>query len=293
MRIAVTGKSGQVVTSLIERGTAAGHDVVPLGRPELDLADAGSIGHTLAAAEPEAIVSAAAYTAVDTAENEPDLAHAINGEGAAAVAAAAADLGVPLIHLSTDYVFDGRLDRPWTERDPTRPTGVYGVSKLAGEEAVLAIYPGNSAVLRTAWIYSPFGNNFVRTMLRLAGERDEVSVVVDQIGNPTNALDIADGVLEVAGNLIAHDAPALRGIFHMSGRGEASWAEFAQAVFAASAARGGPSAAVKPVGTSDYPTPARRPANSRLDCTKLARAHRVILPDWREALPPVVGRLLA
>ena len=293
MRIAVTGRSGQVVSSLIERGASAGHEIVPIGRPELDLADADSVVRSLAAAHPDAVVSAAAYTAVDKAEGEPDLAHAINAGGAAAVARTAADLNVPLIHLSTDYVFDGESDRPWTEADGTAPTGAYGRSKRAGEEAILDAYGGGSAILRTAWVYSPFGSNFVRTMLGLAATRDEIAVVADQIGNPTSALDIADGVLQVADNLAADRDPALRGVFHMSGRGEASWADFARAVFAASAARGGPSAEVKAIGTSDYPTPARRPANSRLDCTKLAETHGVVLPDWREALPPVVGRLLA
>ncbi|WP_374408342.1 dTDP-4-dehydrorhamnose reductase [Pelagerythrobacter sp.] len=293
MRIAVTGTSGQVVTSLIERGKLAGDEIVAIGRPQLDLADPASVATPLAAARPDAIVSAAAYTAVDKAESERDLALAVNAVGAGAVAAVAADMGVPLIHLSTDYVFDGSGVQPWTESDLTGPTGVYGETKLAGEQAVLAAHPGGSAILRTAWVYSPFGANFVRTMLRLAAERDEVSVVADQIGNPTSALDIADGVFAVARNLAADSDPALRGVFHMSGAGEASWADFARAVFAASAERGGPSAEVNAITTADYPTPARRPANSRLDCARLAEAHGVALPDWRDSLPPVVERLLA
>lgn len=292
MRIAVTGKTGQVVTSLIERGTAAGHEIIPLGRPELDLARPGTIARALANVQPDAVVSAAAYTSVDKAESEQELAFAVNAHGAGALAQAAAGLGVPLIHLSTDYVFDGKLDRPWREDDPTGPTGVYGASKLAGEQAILAAYGHNSAILRTAWVYSPFGGNFVKTMLRLAGERDALSVVADQFGNPTSALDIADGVLAVAENLFADDDPALRGVFHMTAQGEANWAEFAQAIFAASAARGGPSATVNPIATADYPTPATRPANSRLDCSRLAAAHGVSLPPWREALPPVVERLV-
>ncbi len=293
MRIAVTGKTGQVVTSLLERGAAAGHEMIALGRPELDLADPASVARALEAAAPDAIVSAAAYTAVDKAESESDLAHAINGHGAGAVAQAAKALGVPLVHVSTDYVFDGTLDRPYAESDPTGPTGVYGASKLSGEQAVLAAHGDNSVILRVAWVYSPFGGNFVKTMLRLAGDRDEVSVVADQVGNPTSALEIADGILLVATNLVSDSSPALRGTFHMTASGEASWAEFAEGIFAASVARGGPSASVRHITTAEYPTPAARPANSRLDCGLIARVHGVTLPDWRGSLDTVIARLHA
>jgi len=290
MKIAVTGTAGQVVTSLIERGTAAGHEVIAIGRPDLDLADPASVVRALEAAAPDVIVSAAAYTAVDKAETESDLAFAVNGAGAGAVAQAAKALGVPLIHISTDYVFDGTLDRPYVESDPTGPTGVYGASKLAGEQAVLDTHD-NSAVLRVAWVYSPFGGNFVKTMLRLAADRDELSVVGDQVGNPTSALAIADGIIQVATNMVANGSPTLRGTFHMTAPGDASWAEFAQAIFTASAARGGPSTSVRAIGTADYPTPATRPANSRLDCGLIARVHGLTLPDWRASLDEVLDRL--
>lgn len=290
MKIAVTGTTGQVVTSLIERGTAAGHDVIAIGRPDLDLADPASVVRALKGAAPDVVVSAAAYTAVDKAESESDLAFAVNGAGPGAVAQAAKVFGVPLIHISTDYVFDGTLDRPYVESDPTGPTGVYGASKLAGERAVLDGHD-NSAVLRVAWVYSPFGGNFVKTMLRLAADRDDLGVVGDQVGNPTSALAIADGILQVATNMVADSSPSLRGIFHMTAPGEASWADFAQAIFAASTARGGPSASVRPIGTADYPTPAIRPANSRLDCGLIARVHGVTLPDWRTSLDEVMERL--
>ena len=216
MRIAITGRHGQVTSSLQERGTAAGHEIIALGRPELDLAEPETVLQALDAARPDIVVSAAAYTAVDKAEGEPEIAYAINARGAGAVAAAAARLAVPIVHLSTDYVFDGLLDRPYVETDPTGPTGVYGASKLAGEQATLAAHPDNAAVLRVAWVYSPFGGNFVKTMLRLAGDRDEISVVADQLGNPTSALDIADGILTVAANLQRSVDPRLRGIFHMT-----------------------------------------------------------------------------
>jgi dTDP-4-dehydrorhamnose reductase len=292
VRIVVTGRDGQVARSLAERAAWSGHEIVLIGRPEFDLAgERRAIADAVAAARPDAIVSAAAYTAVDKAEIDADQAFRVNSAGAGAVAAAAAELAVPLVHLSTDYVFDGSNDAPYVEEDPTGPTGVYGASKLAGEQAVLAAH-SNSAILRTAWVYSPFAANFVKTMLRLAGDRDEVSVVADQRGNPTSALDIADGILAVVSNLASRDDPALRGMFHMSGEGEASWAEFAQEIFAASAQAGGPNARVRHIATTDYPTPARRPANSRLDCSKLARTHGVRLPEWRSSTRDVVQRLV-
>lgn len=294
MRIAVTGGPGQLVLSMQERGPALGHEVIAVGPPELDLAvpDVDAIHAALATARPAAIVNAAAHTAVDRAESERDLAFAINADGAGAVARAAARLGVPVVHISTDYVFAGDKPEPYVESDPTGPTGVYGVSKLAGEQAVLGS-GADAAVLRTAWVYSPFGANFAKTMLRLATTRDEVGVVADQIGCPTSALDLAEAAIAVAANLSAGKDPARRGVFHCTGSGEGSWADFAEAIFAASAAAGGPSARVKRITTADYPTPARRPANSRLDCRKLAAAHGVRLPDWRESTKVVVARLVA
>ena len=292
MRLAVTGRAGQVALSLAERGAAAGHEVILLGRPELDLTESDEAGMraALERAGAEVVVSAAAYTAVDRAESERELAFAVNAAGAGRLARAAARLDLPLIHLSTDYVFAGDGTRAWREDDPTGPRGVYGASKLAGEAEVLAAHPG-ATVLRTAWVYSPFGANFVKTMLRLAETRDEVAVVADQIGNPTSALDIADGVLALAARR-AEGAEALAGVFHMAGTGEASWAELAEAVFAESAARGGPAAQVRPIATADYPTPAARPANSRLDCGKLERACGVRLPEWRSSLARVIERLV-
>jgi dTDP-4-dehydrorhamnose reductase len=291
VRIAVTGRDGQVVRSLVERAPG-GIEVVPLGRPALDLAgSAETICSAIEASHPDIVVSAAAYTQVDKAESEPDLAYVVNEGGARAVARAARALGVPLIHLSTDYVFDGAKQSPYVESDATGPTGVYGGSKLAGEQAVLEEH-GNSVVLRTAWVYSPFGTNFVKTMLRLAGDRDELGVVFDQRGNPTSALDIADGILLVAANLRTSNDGAYRGTFHMTGSGEASWAEFAEAIFAASAEAGGPAAKVRHITTADYPTAAKRPANSRLDSSKLKRTHGVSLPDWRPSMKEVVNRLL-
>jgi len=293
VRIAITGLSGQVVSALVERGCGTEHKMIPLGRPELDLLEPASVMPALTRAMPDAIVSAAAYTAVDRAEVDAPLAYAVNEKGAGAVASAARELGVPLVHLSTDYVFDGKLDRPYIETDLPHPTSVYGASKLAGERSVLTEHGSNSAILRLAWVFSPFGTNFVKTMLRLAKDRDEASVVADQFGNPTSALDIADGIIDVALNLISSDAPGLRGVFHMTAQGEASWADIADAVFTTSAAHGGPSAHVKRIGTAEYLTPASRPANSRLDCGLITRRHGVVLPNWRCSLESVVARLTA
>jgi dTDP-4-dehydrorhamnose reductase len=242
--------------------------------------------------KPDVVVNAAAYTAVDQAEKEPDLAMALNGAAAGAVAAASARLGVPVIHISTDYVFDGRADRPYTEDDPTAPLGAYGSSKLKGEELARAA-SARCVVLRTACVYSPFGKNFVRTKLRLAETRDEIGVVADQIGSPTNALSLADAVIAVARNLLRRpDDPALYGVFHAADGGEASWAEFAGAIFARSSALGGPSARVRPIATSEYPTPAARPANSRLSTAKLQRVHGVAPRDRRGELNACVDRLV-
>jgi dTDP-4-dehydrorhamnose reductase len=293
MRIVITGgPDGQVLLSLAERGGAAGHDIVALGRPELDLmGDEEVIVRAVEQTEPDIVVSAAAYTAVDKAESERDLAFAINARGAGAVAKAAERLGVPVIHISTDYVFDGSNPAPYVEGDVPNPVSVYGASKLAGEEAVLEA-TRNSVILRTAWVYSPFNANFVKTMLRLAADRDEVGVVADQRGNPTSALDIADAILAVAANLVASEERDLRGVFHMTGQGEGSWADFAEQIFATSTSAGGPSARVRRISTADYPTPATRPANSRLDSSKLHAIHKVRLPRWHTSTEEVVRRLV-
>jgi dTDP-4-dehydrorhamnose reductase len=293
MRIVVTGKEGQLARSLIERGTREGLLVVPVGRPEFDLEKPETVAPALTAAAPDVIINAAAYTAVDQAEIEADKACAINGRGAGAVAEAAAKLQVPIIHISTDYVFDGSSERPYCEDDPVHPLGAYGASKLLGEEMVAAASE-NCAILRTAWVYSPFGKNFVKTMLRLACDRDEISVVADQIGSPTSALSLADVVLTVASNMtMQRDNPALRGVFHVADAGEASWADFATAIFARSRAMGGPFALVNPIPTSAYPTPAVRPANSRLSPDLIERVHGAKLRHWREALASCVDRLVA
>jgi dTDP-4-dehydrorhamnose reductase len=294
MRIAVTGREGQVARALAEIGQAEGVSLVSLARPDVDLARPETVWRALRDAGADIIINAAAYTAVDKAESEPDLAHAVNAVGAGAVAAAAAKLGLPVLHLSTDYVFDGASPRPYREDDETGPLGIYGRSKLQGEEAVAAANPAH-VILRTAWVYSPFGQNFVKTMLRLAATRDEIGVVADQRGCPTSALDIARTLIAVARRVTAEgeDASRFHGIFHMSGQGEATWAGVAEAIFAASAKRGGPVARVKRITAADYPTPAKRPANSRLDGAKLAGTYGLTLPVWTASLETCVGRLVS
>lgn len=295
MRLIVTGTNGQVALALIERGAAQNISVAAIGRswrPGLDLADPAAVASVLGSVEGDVIINAAAYTAVDKAESEEEIAMRVNGEGAGAVARVAARRGLPLLHLSTDYVFDGSLDRPWREDDPTGPIGAYGRSKLAGEQAVLRENPG-ATILRTAWVYAPFGANFVKTMLRLGESRDELSVVADQHGSPTSALDIADALIAIARKRLAHpDDAAMAGVFHMTGSGEAVWADFAEEIFAEAERHGRKPVRVRRIATADYPTPARRPANSRLDNSKLARVFGVSLPDWRVSTRACVARLL-
>ncbi|WP_192384903.1 dTDP-4-dehydrorhamnose reductase [Mesorhizobium silamurunense] len=291
MRLAVTGREGQVAASLIE-AAKGGRDVevVAVGRPALDLARPDTVFSALEAARPDIVVSAAAYTAVDQAEDEKELAFAVNATGAGKVAEAAVGLGVPIIHLSTDYVFDGTKDGAYVETDETAPLGVYGASKLAGEQAVAAANPRH-LILRTAWVYSPFGKNFVKTMLRLASDRDEISVVADQWGNPTSALDIADAILHAAARLEADKNFAAFGVYHLAGEGETNWSGFARHILDTSRAFGGPRASVRDITTADYPTKARRPANSRLSSARFKGVFGWTTPEWRESAERVVRRL--
>ncbi|WP_174300756.1 dTDP-4-dehydrorhamnose reductase [Caulobacter sp. S45] len=281
MRLVVTGRDGQVATALALAGGRREIEVVRLGRPELDLERLETLAPALQATRPDVLVSAAAYTAVDQAESEPERAHQVNALAPARLAEVAAELGAPILHLSTDYVFDGRKPSPYVEADATGPVTVYGVSKLAGEIAV-AHANFRHVILRTAWVYAPHGKNFVRTMLRLAETRDEVGVVGDQLGCPTSADDIAEGVLKIAAAL--HAGQGEPGLYHMAGTGEASWAEFAAAIFEGSQRRGGPFARVRVIATADYPKPAARPANSRLDCGRVQATFGVALPTWWDGL---------
>lgn len=290
MRVAVTGLSGQVVSAIIERAPPE-VEIIAIGRPQLELSRREAVLNSLRHARCDVIINAAAYTQVDKAESEPKLAMHVNGEGAGNVAEAAAELCVPLLHLSTDYVFDGDLNRPYVELDTPNPMNAYGRSKLAGEEKIRQTH-ANHVILRTAWVYSPFGTNFVKTMLRLSVDRDEVRVVMDQIGNPTNALDIADALIIIAKRLKFDCASKLRGTFHLTGQGDASWADMAEIIFDIAELRGLPRVRVSHATTHEYPTIARRPENSRLDNRKLENVYGVKLPEWRISLAACVERLL-
>jgi dTDP-4-dehydrorhamnose reductase len=240
------------------------------------------------------VINAAAYTAVDRAESEAQAAIAVNRDGAAHIAQACARTGVPLIHLSTDYVFDGRaIGHAYREDDPIAPVSVYGASKAEGEQAVRDA-TARHAIVRTAWVYSPHGQNFVRTMLRLGQERPELGIVADQHGCPTAAADIADALVTMAVRMVRSDdagAADLYGTFHFSGTGPTTWYGFAQEIFRQAAHHGRPVPKLRPIATTDYPTPAARPANSVLDCQHLRTVYGIAAPPWQESLATCVARL--
>ena len=287
--ILVAGRTGQLARALIDLAAEYNVPLVAVGRPQLDLADPASIERVATSIAPRAIINAAAYTAVDRAEAEPALAFAVNRDGAAQLAAAAARSRIPFVHLSTDYVFDGHKVSPYLEDDPLAPLSVYGQSKLAGEEAVREIYPG-SLVLRTSWVYGSHGHNFVRTMLHLAATRDVVRVIDDQHGAPTAAADLARAILDILTSPAASEAA---GLYHVTAAGETTWHGFAAAIFAGWARRGYRVPALAAITTAEYPLPARRPMNSRLDCSKIERTFGIRLPHWEASLEVCLDEIAA
>ena len=292
MKILVTGREGQVVQSLLEKASQRSDlQVIALGRPELDLTKPETVQSAIAAIKPDLVISAAAYTAVDLAEDERELAFAVNAAGAEAVAKAANSCGIPVVHLSTDYVFAGDAEVAYVETDATDPRSVYGRSKLEGERLVAQANPQH-IILRTAWVYSPFGKNFVKTMLKLAETRDALSVVSDQKGNPTSALDIAAAIIQVADQFVATPDFSAYGVYHLAGTGDTNWSEFARAIFSDSGRLGGPVANVTDIVTADYPTKAVRPANSRLSTAKFQKVFNWSAPNWQSSLQEVVARLI-
>ncbi|MGE6699051.1 dTDP-4-dehydrorhamnose reductase [Hyphomonas sp. NPDC076900] len=291
LNVLVAGRGGQVARALAASAPVDRVQAVCLGRPELDIRDADQIARVVDDVAPDLVINAAAYTAVDQAESEPDEARLVNAAAAGALAQAAAARGAPILHLSTDYVFNGEKPDPYLETDAVNPLGVYGQSKLEGEQRVAESNP-QAVILRTAWVYSPWGKNFAKTMLRVADGRDELAVVHDQRGNPTSANDIAAALWAIALQYATNPKAIVPGVFHMTGAGEASWAEFAEEIFAVSSAAGGPSAHVKRITTAEYPTPTRRPSNSRLDCSRLAAVYGVGLSDWRSSTRSVVEELV-
>lgn len=291
-KVLVIGSSGQLAAALVEVAAAQGVALRAIGRPELDLLDTASVRSAIAAEKPTGVINAAAYVAVDRAESEVEAAFALNRDATGELAHACADAGVPLVHVSTDYVFDGSKNGVYVETDERNPLGVYGRSKSEGEDAVFAA-GGAAGVIRTAWVYSAGGANFVKTMLRLAAEgREEVGVVADQLGRPTYAPDLAEACLALLGALERGEAAA-RGVFHYAGANDATWADFAEAVFAGAARRGLASAKVKRITTAEFPTPAQRPANSRLDSSLIAEVTGVEARDWRGSLEACLDRIAA
>ncbi|MEL6831165.1 MAG: dTDP-4-dehydrorhamnose reductase [Pseudomonadota bacterium] len=288
MRIAVTGSKGQVATALQKWHGREGVDVLPIARPEFDLANPANATEVLRRTNPDVVVNAAAFTAVDKAETEKDLAFQINALGAEAVARAAGNLGVPVIQISTDYVFSGEKETPYVETDPTGPINVYGASKLEGEQRVAAANPKH-VILRTSWVYSETGSNFLKTMIRLAVERDEVSVVNDQFGAPTHADEIARSIVSVAQALPSESSAQTHfGVYHMTARGGTSWHGFASKIFATLADCTTEVAKLNRISSSAYPTAAGRPMNSRLRCERFESAFGHRLPLWSEPISAAV-----
>lgn len=279
MKILVFGKTGQVATELQRRA-----GVIALGRDQADLSDPEVCARRIAENDAHAVINAAAYTAVDKAEGEETLATVINGDAPTAMATACARKGIPLIHISTDYVFNGLGDTPWQPEDTTSPLGAYGRSKLAGENGIRNA-GGKYAILRTSWVFSAHGNNFVNSMLRLAETHDALAIVADQIGGPTPAADIADACLTIAKQMAAGKGTV--GTYHFAGSPDVSWADFAREIFA----RLEMPVEVQDIPTSGYPTPATRPLNSRMDCASVETEFGVPRPDWRAGLQDVLADL--
>jgi dTDP-4-dehydrorhamnose reductase len=277
--VLVFGKTGQVAQAL-----AQAPDTVCLDRTKADLSEPDSCARAIHLHRPSAVINAAAWTAVDAAETAEDRAFVINALAPAAMAQACADLGIPLVHLSTDYVFDGAGTVPFKPDHPCAPLGAYGRTKRAGEEAVIASGCSH-AIVRTSWVFSAHGSNFVKTMLLLARTQREVSVVADQVGGPTLASAIAIACRDIARQLLV--APDLSGCYHFAGTPDVSWADFARAIFREASS----GCDVRGIPTSDFPTPARRPRNSRLDCTTLHASFGIPRPDWRADLAKVVDEL--
>lgn len=280
MTVLVFGKSGQVGSELARLAPGA----YVLSRSEADLSDPQTCAEAILRLRPRAVINAAAHTAVDRAETETSLARIVNAEAPGAMARAAREIGAVFVHISTDYVFDGSGDVPWRPDDPVAPINAYGQTKLDGEEVVRAA-GGVHAILRTSWVFSAFGQNFVKTMLRLGGTRPALSVVGDQIGGPTPAASIAGACLTIAGHL--RDRPDRTGTYHFAGAPDVSWHGFACAIFALT----GQAPQVTAIPSSQYPTPAARPMNSRLDCSATEVTFGIPRPDWRIGLRDVLAEL--
>lgn len=290
-KILVIGHSGQVASELARGAWPRGVGIEFRGRDSADLASPATLETAIAASKPRVVINAGAYTAVDKAESERVQAFVVNRDGPGALAAACARHNAALIHISTDYVFNGAKAGAYVEDDAVGPLSVYGQSKEAGERLVRAALPQH-VILRTEWVYSPFGHNFVKTMLRLGAERGELRIVADQQGCPTSARDIATTIIAIAGAIIAGKSDGY-GTFHYCGAGATTWCDFARAIFADAAAHGVQTPAIHAIATADYPTPATRPKNSVLDCTRLTKTYGIAPTPWRAALKACIDELMA
>jgi dTDP-4-dehydrorhamnose reductase len=288
--VLVIGRRGQVAQALARLGRIHGHDIVAAGRPQADLKRPDRLAAALARHGPAMVINAGAYTAVDDAEHAREEAFAINAAGAGHLALACARAGVPLIHMSSDYVFDGRARRPYREDDAIAPLSAYGASKAEGEAEVREA-GGRHVILRTSWLYSEGGRNFLTTMLNLGRERAELAIVDDQTGSPTYAADVAGAIARIIETVLDRPGDDVWGTFHFASAGSTTWFGFASEIFARAGARGWPAPRLKPITTAEYPTPARRPAYSVLATARIARVFGVAPPDWREALRRCMARI--
>ncbi|KAB2723441.1 dTDP-4-dehydrorhamnose reductase [Ochrobactrum sp. MH181795] len=292
MRVLVTGREGQIARSLRSKAAARSDmELITLGRPDIDLLQPDTVMNAITRINPDIVISAAAYTAVDKAEVESDIAYQVNTIGAGAVSRAAAACGAPIVHWSTDYVFDGASAYPYTEKDEKNPCNVYGKTKMEGESLV-AEYNESHIILRTSSVYSPYGTNFVKTMLNIAQTREQISVVSDQWVNPSSAFDLADGALRVVDVIRSMADFSNFGVFHLVGAGDTNWSNFARQVFFESRKYGGPSAEITPISSNEYPTKAKRPSNSRLNTEKFTSVFKWTMPHWESSLQSVVKDIL-
>ena len=290
MKILITGAQGQVGKELVTAANEQGFTVIAAGRNELDITQTKNVKSYIESQQPNIVINAAAYTAVDKAEAEQEIAYAINRDGAANLATVCKEQNIPLLHISTDYVFDGTKKEAYSESDETSPLGVYGISKWQGEEAIRQHCPQH-IILRVAWVFGAQGNNFVKTMLRLAKDRDELNVVADQYGGPSPAKNIAETLITLAKQYKKENTLEW-GTYHYCGVDKTNWCDFAKEIFKQAKEKGliNKEMQVNAITTAEYPTPAKRPANSMLDCSKIKKTFGIEMPSWKEALKQVVGQ---
>ena len=292
MKILIIGASGQLGCELVQQAFSCNATVETPTRHQMDITKISQIENTIAKTQPSLVINAAAYTNVDRAETEPELAFAVNKTGTANLAQSCRERQIPLIHISTDYVFNGKKGKPYWEKDPTTPLGVYGQSKAEGEEKLRSILKAH-IILRTSWLYSIFGHNFVKTILKLGQENEEISAVADHYGSPTSAADLAEALLKIAFHIVKKPK-ILWGTYHYCGNGIITWHEFAETILAMARFFGSiRTRRVKPITTDEYPTPARRPAFTALDCSRIKKNFGIIPKPWQASLQQTIGKIFS